>query len=165
MIISVIGDSQAPPDISELAEQVGQELGKRGIVLVCGGLTGVMESACRGAKATGGTTIGILPGLDPAEANPWVDFPICTGLGHARNIIVVRSSVSVIAISGAYGTLSEIAYAKMDGIPIVGLHTWNEQQLSREWGEPRQYPQLWSVRNPVEAVEKAITEASQRSLL
>ena len=157
LIISVIGDSRPSTAIAELAEQVGHELAKRGVDVACGGLGGVMEAACRGAKAAGGTTIGILPGSDPADANRWVDIPICTGLGWARNIIVVRAGLAVIAVGGAYGTLSEIGHAQVDGIPIVGLRTWS---LSRN-GNQDQFIQ--PADNPVEAVEKAIRAAEGRA--
>lgn len=92
--------------------------------MVCGGLWGVMEAACKGAKLAGGTTIGILPGDDRHAANPYVDIPIVTGLGQARNVIVVKSSQAIIAIHGSYGTLSEIASAHQSGIPVVGINTW-----------------------------------------
>ena len=93
-------------------------------MLVCGGRGGVMAAACRGAKSAGGLTVGILPGGDAGEANPWVDVPIATGMGEARNTIVVRSAEAVIAIGGAYGTLSEIAFALRWGKRVVGLGTW-----------------------------------------
>jgi uncharacterized protein (TIGR00725 family) len=125
LIIAVIGDGDPTKDIAELAEQVGEELGRRGVTLVCGGLGGVMEAACRGAKSAGGVTIGVLPGGDPRAANPWVDIPICTGLSHARNVIIVKTGWSVIAVGGAYGTLSEIGHAVADGTPVIGLRTWS----------------------------------------
>jgi uncharacterized protein (TIGR00725 family) len=104
---------------------VGRELGSRGAVLVCGGLGGVMEAACKGAKDAGGTTIGILPGSDRSAANPYVDFAIPTGLGEARNALVVRSADALIAIGGGYGTLSEVALALKAGKRVVGLGTWD----------------------------------------
>jgi uncharacterized protein (TIGR00725 family) len=124
LIIAVIGAGQPSDEVADLAEDVGRELGKRGLTLVCGGLGGVLEAACRGAKATGGTTIGVLPGSDPQAANPWVDYPICTGLSHARNVIIVKTGRAAIAVGGAYGTLSEIGHALSDGVPVVGLRTW-----------------------------------------
>ena len=124
MIISVIGEGNATPDIAAQAEQVGRELAKRGAMVACGGLGGVMEAVCKGAKSAGGTTIGILPGDDPSAANRWVDIPICTGLGYARNVIVVKTGRAVIAVGGAYGTLSEIGHALGENIPVVGLNTW-----------------------------------------
>ena len=101
LIISVIGAGAPTAEIAGLAEQVGMELAKRGIVVACGGLGGVMEAVCRGAKSAGGTTIGILPGNDPREANRWVDLPICTGVGFARNVMVVKTGRSVIAVGGS----------------------------------------------------------------
>lgn len=124
MMISVVGEAGPEPEVAALAEEVGAELGRRGITLVCGGGRGVMEAACRGAKSTGGTTIGILSSGDPATANRWVDIPIPTGLGQGRNVIVSRSGGAMIAIGGRYGTLSEIAHALKAGVPVVGLRTW-----------------------------------------
>ena len=131
MIISVIGGGEPTPDELALAEEVGRELGGRGITVACGGLGGVMAAVCRGSKSAGGTTIGILPGSTPEQANSWVDIPICTGLGYARNVIVVKTGRAVIAVGGAYGTLSEIGHALGDGIPVIGLQTWG---LSRHGG-------------------------------
>jgi uncharacterized protein (TIGR00725 family) len=104
---------------------VGRELARAGAVLVCGGLGGAMEAACRGAKAEGGTTLGILPGGDRAAANRWVDVALATGLGEARNALVVRAADAVIAMAGGYGTLSEIALALRAGVPVLGLGTWD----------------------------------------
>jgi uncharacterized protein (TIGR00725 family) len=104
---------------------VGRELAARGAVVVCGGLGGVMEAACRGAKAGGGRTVGILPGIDRAAANPFVDTAIPTGLGEARNALVVRAADALIAVGGGYGTLSEIALALKAGKPVVGLDSWD----------------------------------------
>jgi uncharacterized protein (TIGR00725 family) len=104
---------------------VGRELGSRGVVLVTGGLGGVMEAACRGARGAGGMTIGILPGTDRSVANPYVDVAIPTGLGEARNALVVRAADALIAVGGAYGTLSEIAFALKAGKRVVGLGTWD----------------------------------------
>jgi uncharacterized protein (TIGR00725 family) len=104
---------------------VGRGLAERGTVLVCGGLGGVMEAACRGAKEAGGTTVGILPGLDPADANPYVDVALATGLGEGRNLLVVRAADALIAIGGGHGTLSEIALALKAGKRVVGIGTWD----------------------------------------
>jgi uncharacterized protein (TIGR00725 family) len=109
---------------SPLAEAVGRELAVRGAVVVCGGLGGVMEAACRGAKEAGGLTVGILPGTDRAAANPFVDVGIPTGLGEARNALVVRAADAVIAVGGGYGTLSEIALALKAGKRVAGLDSW-----------------------------------------
>ena len=154
LIISVIGAGSPTAEIADLAEQVGVELASRGAALVCGGLGGVMEAACKGAKSVGGTTIGILPGDDPTEANDWVDVPICTGLGHARNVIVVKSGRAVIAVGGAFGTLSEIGHALGDGQTVVGLRTWD---LGRDGNED-----IAIVRaiDPADAVTKALAAVS-----
>jgi uncharacterized protein (TIGR00725 family) len=106
------------------AELVGRELGSRGVVLVCGGLGGVMEAACRGAKEGGGLTVGILPGLDRSDANPYVDVVIATGLGEGRNALVVNAADALIAVGGGYGTLSEIGLALRAGKRVVGLGIW-----------------------------------------
>ncbi|MBF8266874.1 MAG: hypothetical protein HW388_382 [Dehalococcoidia bacterium] len=154
--ISVIGSSEATPEAMRLAEEVGRELAKRGVTVVTGGLTGVMEAACKGAKEAGGTTIGILPSSDPGEANPYVDIPICTGIGYARNVIVVRSGRAVIAIAGAFGTLSEIAHALSDGIPVIGLNTWSFSQNGMGSRE------IILAHDPADAVEKALEAALVR---
>jgi uncharacterized protein (TIGR00725 family) len=103
---------------------------ERGAVVVCGGLGGVMEAACRGAKQAQGLTVGILPGLDRSAANPFVDVALPTGLGEARNALVIRAADAVIAIGGGYGTLSEIALALKAGKRVVGLETWDIDGVS-----------------------------------
>jgi uncharacterized protein (TIGR00725 family) len=103
---------------------VGALVARRGAVLVCGGLGGVMEAACRGAREEGGTAVGILPGLDRGAANAFVDVALASGLGEARNALVVRAADALIAIGGAYGTLSEIALALKGGKRVIGLGTW-----------------------------------------
>jgi uncharacterized protein (TIGR00725 family) len=123
--VAVVGGSQCSHQIAALAEEVGRELAKRGCILITGGLGGVMQAACRGAKSENGLTVGILPGFHAGDANDHVDIPIVTGLSHARNAIVVRSAEVVIAINGQYGTLSEIALGLTQGIPVVGLKTWD----------------------------------------
>jgi uncharacterized protein (TIGR00725 family) len=127
MIIAVIGGEDVPAEAFVLAEAVGREIARRGALLICGGLSGVMESACRGVKAEGGTTIGVLPGTDASEANAYIDIPILSGMGQARNLIIVRSAAAVIAIGGGYGTLSETAFALRLDKPLVGLGTWSMQ--------------------------------------
>ena len=122
--IAVVGAGRASEDQAGAAEAVGRALAEAGAVLVCGGLGGVMEAACRGAKAGGGTTVGILPGPDRGAANPHVDVAVATGLGEARNALVVRAADALVAIGGEYGTLSEIALAVKAGKPVVGLGTW-----------------------------------------
>jgi uncharacterized protein (TIGR00725 family) len=122
--IAVIGPGRARSGDVEAAAAVGRGLAEAGVVVVCGGLGGVMEGACRGAKGAGGTTVGILPGTDRASANPWVDLALPTGLGEARNALVVRAADALIAIGGEFGTLSEIALALKAGKTVVGLSTW-----------------------------------------
>lgn len=124
-LIAVIGGSQASKQEIKTAEDVGRELAKRGAALVCGGLGGVMEAACRGAISEEGMTIGILPGENRHDANQYVQIPIVTGMGYARNVAVVKSAQAVIAIGGSYGTLSEIGHAIQSGIPVIGIDTWS----------------------------------------
>lgn len=149
-LIAVIGGSEPSPEEARLAEEVGRELARRGVILICGGLSGVMESACRGAASEGGLTIGILPGDTPDTANPYVSIPIVSGIGYARNIAVVKSAEAVIAIGGNYGTLTEIAYACQSNIPIIGLQTWT---LSRNG---RLDDSIIVAEDPIEAVNKAL---------
>ena len=122
-VISVIGSSNANEEEYEVAYQVGKELAKRNITVVCGGRTGVMEAVCKGAKEEGGLTIGIMPSYDGHEANPYVDLKINTGMNWNRNPIVVATGDMVIAIGGHWGTLSEIAYALILGKYVVGYRT------------------------------------------
>ncbi len=123
--IAVIGGGGNVTDADAArAENVGRAVADAHAILVCGGLGGVMEAACRGAHAGGGLTVGILPGRDRSDANPHVDVAIPTGLGEARNTLVVRAADAVVAVAGEYGTLSEIALALRAGIPVVGLDTW-----------------------------------------
>jgi len=156
MIIAVIGNSSCSPEEAKLAESVGELLAQRGATIICGGLGGVMEAACRGAKSKGGLTVGILPGQDSSRANPCVDIPVVTGIGEARNLAVVKSAQAVIAIGGSYGTLSEIAYALKGNISVIGLNTWS---LSRNG---REDDSIIRVRSAVEAVDKAISLAERR---
>ena|SRR5919197_5743566 len=135
--VAVIGPGEAAPDEIAVAERVGAGLGRRGAVLVCGGLGGVMEAACRGAKEAGGTTVGILPGLDRAAANSFVDVALPTGLGEARNALVVRAADALIAVGGAYGTLSEIALALKAGKRVIGLASWEIEGVELA-GDPEQ---------------------------
>ncbi|MBX0327092.1 TIGR00725 family protein [Oscillochloris sp. ZM17-4] len=123
-VVAVCGSSAEDAQLNGLAEDVGRLLAAGGATLVCGGGGGVMAAACRGALAAGGVTIGILPGGDPAEANPHVQIAVATGMGHARNAIIVQTADAVIAVGGAYGTLSEIALASACGRPVVGMRTW-----------------------------------------
>jgi len=158
MIISVIGGEDAPPEANRLAEEVGRELAKRGVTVCCGGGGGIMEAACRGARSEGGHTIGILPGSDASESppNPWVEFPVFTGIGYARNASVVLTGDAVIAVDGSYGTLSEIAYAMIHGVPLVGLDTWDFEYHGHD------AERITRVSTAVEAVAKAIEMAQRR---
>ena len=123
--VAVVGASTANETLDATAEEIGAALASAGATVVCGGLGGVMEAVCRGAKAAGGLTVGFLPGTDPSEANAWVDVVVPTGMGEARNILVVRCAEVVVALGGEYGTLSEIALALRAGTPVVGLGTWS----------------------------------------
>lgn len=149
IIIAVIGGSQASKQEIKTAEEVGFELAKRGAILICGGLGGVMEAACRGATSGGGITIGILPGENRHDANQYVQIPIVTGIGYARNVAVVKSAHAVIAIGGSYGTLSEIGHAIQSGIPVIGIDTWS---LSKSGKINRS---ITLAENAADAVEKA----------
>ncbi len=122
--IGVIGGAACTVEMYEVAREVGREIADKGFSMVCGGLGGVMEAACRGAKEAGGITIGILPTSDKLDANPYVDLVIPTGLGHARNVLIVHASDALVAVDGETGTLSEIAIALKVGKPIVGIRTW-----------------------------------------
>ncbi|MFQ5875678.1 MAG: TIGR00725 family protein [Dehalococcoidia bacterium] len=156
--ISVIGSSECSPEVAHLAEEVGRELAKRGATVVCGGLGGVMAAVCKGAREAGGRTIGILPRDDPSEANPWVEVAIVTGIGYARNAIVVKTGWAVIAIDGGFGTLSEIGHAlgQTDPLTVIGLNTWT---LSKN-GQVNQA--VIQAKDPVDAVVKALAAARER---
>ncbi|MGZ5419469.1 MAG: TIGR00725 family protein [Solirubrobacterales bacterium] len=122
--VSVIGASQAEDELLANAEAVGRGLAEAGLTLVCGGLGGVMEAASRGATEAGGEAIGIIPWDDPAQANPHVTHVVATGIGYARNLAVVASGDAVVAVGGTWGTLSEIAFARNLGRPVVALDSW-----------------------------------------
>jgi uncharacterized protein (TIGR00725 family) len=153
--VAVIGGGTCTREKARLAEEVGRELARKGAVLICGGLGGVMKAACKGAFSAGGTTIGILPGNNRQAANPYVSIPIVTGLGAARNVIVVKSAHAVIAVHGSYGTLSEIGHALKNGIPVVGLNTWSLSQ------EGRTDDAVIPARSAAEAVALALDLATQ----
>lgn len=144
--VGVIGAGLADAPTEQLAEAVGRLLAEAGAFVVCGGLHGVMAAACRGARQAGGTTIGILPGLDRDEANEWVDIAVPTGMGEMRNVLVVRASDALIAVGGEYGTLTEIAFALRDGIPVVGIGTWDIRGVE-------------VAADPADAVQRAIAHA------
>lgn len=118
------GGDDVPLELLAVAQAVGAELARRGAVLVSGGLGGVMQAACRGARSAGGTTLGILPGHDRSEANAYVDVAVATGMGELRNGLVVRSADALVAVAGGFGTLSEIALALKAGKTVAGIATW-----------------------------------------
>ena len=122
-IIAVIGAGQCESSIYQLALEVGQEIAKRGAILVCGGLGGVMEAAAKGASMAGGITVGILPGPSCNSANPYIKIPVATDMGQARNVIIAHTADGLVAVSGGAGTLSEIGHGLKIGKPIVGLKT------------------------------------------
>ena len=149
--ISVIGSGA---EHEALAEEVGRLIAEAGAVLVCGGRGEVMTAAARGAKAAGGTTIGVLPGESRAEANPWIDHAVVTGIGHARNLAVAASGDAVVAVGGKWGTLAEIAYARLLGRPVVVLEPgWTVEGDGIE-----------RVATPKEAVELALRLAAEQPL-
>jgi hypothetical protein len=154
--IAVSGGGEADDEACLLAEQVGRELARRGAVVVTGGLGGAMAAACRGAKDGAGTTIGILPSDDRADANPWVDVAVPTGLGEGRNALVVRAADAVVAVAGEFGTLSEIALALRLGKPVIGLGTW---ELARD-GRP--VDAIVVAVTPAEAADTAVALAKER---
>jgi len=123
-IIAVIGAGQCDGKVRQMALEIGQEIARSGAILICGGLSGVMRAAAEGAKAENGVTVGILPGNDKAEANEFIDFRICTGLGEARYLIIIKTADAVIALPGRYGTLSELGFALKVGKPVVSYGSW-----------------------------------------
>src|SRR5207248_7324062 len=152
--VAVVGGGEAGPDALASAQEVGRHLAKRGAVVLCGGLGGVMEAACRGAKLEGGTTVGILPTDHRQHANEYVDIAIVTGMGEARNALIVRAADVLIAIDGEFGTLSEIALALRTDKPVVGIDTWD---LSIDGQE---VDAILRVHDPVAAVEAALALAA-----
>ena len=165
--ISVIGGSSCDVTTAEQAEAVGRLLAEAKATLVCGGYGGVMEAACRGAKSAGGQTVGILIGYDHDEANPWCDVVIPTGMGLARNALVVASGQAVIAIDGRYGTLSEVALALNLNRPVISLSSWGFGEGDREVLppplKPRSFPEgrLHYAGSPEEAVALALRLAEE----
>ncbi len=152
-LIAVIGGGDPPPHALEQAEEVGRRIAEAGAAVVCGGLTGVMEAVCRGAHRANGLTIGILPTTNWADGNPAVDIVIPTGLGVARNVLVVMAGHAVIAIDGSFGTLTEVAHALELSKPVFALGSWN---LDSAGIDPKRYV---SVRSPEEAVRRALEAA------
>ncbi len=128
-LISVIGPSNADPEIKDIAEQVGKEIARRGFAVVCGGMGGIMESVCRGARSANGLTIGILPGETKHGANKYLDVPVITGIGQARNLTVALTGDVIIAIGSGFGTLSEISLALRFKKTVIGINTWDVSPL------------------------------------
>ncbi len=159
-MISVIGGADSDIGALQTAEHLGEEIAKRGVTLVCGGLSGVMEAACRGAKKHGGLTIGLLPSLDKNSANRYVDISIPTGLGYARNFLVARTGDAVIAISGSAGTLSEMAIAWFSDKPLIalaGTGGWASKLAGAKIDDRRQ-DIVFPAETPEEAVSIAFRE-------
>ena len=123
-IIGVVGSSRSDASTNMLAEEVGKEIARAGAALVCGGLGGVMEAVCKGARSQGGLTIGIIPSDRKEDANQYVQMPIVTGMGVGRNVMLVKTADVIIAVAGEFGTLSEIAHALNLGKTVIGLNTW-----------------------------------------
>jgi uncharacterized protein (TIGR00725 family) len=149
--ISVIGASMTPADadLARAAEEVGRRIAAAGATLVSGGLGGVMEAASRGARAAGGLVVGIVMDYEKETANPHCDVVVATGLGHARNVLVVASADAVVAVGGGPGTLSEIALALKLGRPVFGIRTW-------------EIPGVAACATPAEAVERALAIENAR---
>jgi len=138
MQIGVVGGRDVSKDILDLAFSVGREIARRDAVLICGGMSGVMESACKGAKEEGGLTVGLLPTNNSADANPFIDILIPTGIGLARNVLVVNAADGIIAIGGRYGTLTEMAFAKQMEKPLVSLKSWEFEDSYPQAQTPRE---------------------------
>ena len=149
--VAVVGPGDASDQEAWVAEEVGAGLAAAGAVVVTGGLGGVMEAACRGAKSRRGRTLGILPGDDRSAANGWVDVAVATGMGEMRNALVVRSADAVIAIGGSHGTLSEIAFALRTGKPVIGVGSWDIDGMVK-------------ASDPAEAVARAVRHSSSADL-
>jgi uncharacterized protein (TIGR00725 family) len=155
LYVAVVGPGEADDETAARAEDIGGELGRRGAVLVCGGLGGAMEAACRGAKSAGGVTVGLLPGLDRGVVNEFVDIALPTGMGELRNGLVVRAADAVIAVAGEFGTLSEVSFALKTGVPVVGLNTWELRKRGRRVRAIRE------AASPREAVDRALELAAR----
>ena len=150
-IVAVCGPGErASREELAAAEMVGRLLAERGAVVLCGGLGGVMEAASRGARSAGGLVVGLLPGVDPREANPYVTIPIATGAGAIRNALIATGCEALIAVGGRFGTLTEVAFALRMGRPVIGLHSFRLDEPALG-GAP-----LWRARTPEEAVEIAL---------
>lgn len=145
--IAVVGGSPCTAEVAGWAHEIGKRVARAGGVLICGGLSGVMEAAARGAHEEGGLTVGILPSYDPATANPWIDVAIPTGMGHARNMLVAAAADALIALPGQHGTASEISLAGTIRRPVIALGAWSH------------VPEVVVAHSPAEAVEAALSRA------
>jgi uncharacterized protein (TIGR00725 family) len=152
MMISICGPNEASDAEYHTAREIGRLLAEAGHTVVCGGRGGVMEAVARGSKDAGGTTIGILPDYDPGIANQYIDYPIPTGLGHARNTIVVSTGASVIAVGGGFGTLSEIGLALKMGKRVVHVGSWelDASRVSNYAATTAEYLEATSAEDAVE---------------
>lgn len=148
--LAVCGAGAAAADLAAAAEAVGRSIAEAGAVLICGGLDGVMAAAARGAAGAGGLTVGVLPGRDAGDANPWISLPLPTGMGEGRNVLVVRFADAVIAIGGEWGTLSEVALARKIGVPVVLLRPARTNGLG-----------LPEAASPEDAVRAALSAVSR----
>ena len=154
--IGVLGPNETSVSQDATGREVGKRIAEAGAVLLCGGLGGMMQAAAEGAKAAGGRTVGILPGTDKSEANPFIDLALPTGLGAFRNALLVRACDAVIAVHGAYGTLSEMAFALRLGVPVIGLDSWSVSSGGRS------DPGIHVAGSPQVAVDLAMQLAGSR---
>lgn len=150
-VIAVIGAGKCSRKLRDMAAEIGRYVAENGGVVLCGGLGGIMEGAARGAKEAGGTTIGIIPSENKADANQFIDYVIPTGFGQARNVLVVRAADAIVALPGKFGTLSEMAFALVSGKPIVSVQAW---KLGEE---------ILQVEDPIEAAKIAMDLARKRN--
>jgi uncharacterized protein (TIGR00725 family) len=156
-IIGVIGASRADDELLRLAEELGREIASRGVAIVCGGMMGVMEAVCKGARSKGGLTIGIIPSDDKNDANPYVQIPIVTGMGVGRNVMLVKTADVLIAVGGEYGTLSEIAHALNIGKKVISLRSWQLEKATE-----KSIPNLIDAASAKEAVDLALDSLGKR---
>lgn len=147
-VVAVIGAGECDAELAEAAREVGRRLAEAGCVVLTGGLGGVMEAASRGAAEAGGLVVGVVPGADPGSANPHVTLAIATGMGDARNAILANSAEAFLAVGGAYGTLSEIAFALERGKPVVSLGSWDVD------------PAVEKADSPAQAVERLLSRSA-----
>lgn len=150
-VIAVIGAGECSRKLCDMAADVGRYVAENGGVVLCGGLGGIMEGAARGAKEAGGTTIGIIPSENKADANQFIDYVIPTGFGQARNVLVIRAADAIVALPGKFGTLSEMAFALISGKPIVSVQAW---KLGEE---------IQQVEDPIEAAKIAMELARKQN--